>query len=153
MAVGTVSGITPDNWQLLETLSPSSATTSTSTVSLSGYKTLMLTWSLTCSVTDRILFYFNGDTGANYASVAYNGSANVSDTTSIETRTSNTTNLQTGNSIIYYANIAAPKIVDTIASNAVARASWFTATALSSISFKTTGNTFSGTIKIYGIAG
>lgn len=153
MAVGTVSGISPDNWQLLQTLSPSGVNTITSSASLSGYKTIMCTFSLTCAVADRARFYFNGDTGNNYSSVVFNGTASATLTTAIETRAANSTTLQTGNAIIYYANIAAPKVVDICSNSAVGKASWLTASALSSITFITNAENFDGTIKIYGIAG
>jgi hypothetical protein len=157
MAVGTVSGISPNNWQLLETITtPGGTTSATSSVTLSGYSTLMCTTSITTSGGADILYVrFNGDTGNNYAATALLHSDSTRGTNSIPTRTITTTALQNTNVFIQYANISAPKLVDIYSSGGIARASWLTANALTSITFFTNSNNMDsgGTIKIYGIAG
>jgi hypothetical protein len=72
MAVGTISGIEPDdNWQLIATNTPSAAA-STAFSSVSGYKKLILVYKgYTTSVAGPARLSFNSDTTAgNYSSVA-----------------------------------------------------------------------------------
>lgn len=69
MAVGTVSGLNPDEtWQLIATNTPSAASTSTFS-SISGYKKLILVFSkYTTSVAGPIIVRFNSDsTNGNYS--------------------------------------------------------------------------------------
>ena len=70
MAVGTVSGIEPDdNWQLIATNTTTSGT-STTFNSFSGYKTLMITFKgVYTSAETRHIMRFNGDSGSNYQSL------------------------------------------------------------------------------------
>ena len=155
MAVGTVSGITPNNWQLLETITAPGGTTSvTSSVTLTGYSKLMITTGVTIAAGDILYIRFNGDTGNNYAGTALLHSDSTRNTDRIPTRTIATNALQNANIVIEYANISAPKLVDTYSSGGIARGSWLTASAITSITFFSGGNNIdSGTIKIYGIAG
>jgi hypothetical protein len=71
MAVGTVSGVDNDVWQLIATNTPSAVASSTFS-SISGYKKLMLTYQIsTMATADRISLQFNSDsTGGNYGSTA-----------------------------------------------------------------------------------
>lgn len=79
MAVGTVSGITPeDNWQLIATTS-AAGTSSVTFNSFSGYKKLLLTVrGITKSGSSSYLgVQLNGDTASgNYASSVIEGTAN-----------------------------------------------------------------------------
>lgn len=156
MAVGTVSGITPDNWQLLETVTaPGGTTAVTSSVTLTGYSKLMIVVSATVGSGDNLSIRFNGDTGDNYASTALQSSATATATNRIVSRTVSSTSLQNFNMFVQYANISAPKLADIYSSGGISRGSWFTATAITSITLVSfSGNNIdSGTMKIYGIAG
>jgi hypothetical protein len=136
----------------VQTLSPSAVTSITSTASLSAYKKLMVTISLNPGGSDRPVMRFNGDTGTNYASVAFNGTASTSTTTEIEFRASSLSTLLNNTAIIYDANISAPKTVEVWSQNAIGKASWLTATPITSITIAAQNGvtTHTGTIKIYG---
>ena len=66
MAVGTVSGIAPeDNWQLIETTTISSGTASYTYSSLSGYKTILIAGkNIVKSGANYSVLRVNGDTAA-----------------------------------------------------------------------------------------
>ena len=75
MAVGTVSALEPNQWQLISTQSATSGTTITFS-SLSGYKTYLLTFEgVACASAATIFVRFNSDsTQGKYAS-ALNGAS------------------------------------------------------------------------------
>lgn len=156
MAVGTVSGISRDNWQLIETITVSGNPTAvTSSVTLTGYSKLMTTSSITIGAGDILSLQFNGDTGANYFSSLTSGSGANNQQNKISTRVYSASGVQNAIVVINYANLSAPKIVDILGNSGVANGGWLTANAITSITFASeSGNQInSGTIKIYGIAG
>jgi hypothetical protein len=64
MAVGTVSSITSDNWQLISSSSPTSGT-SVSFTSIAGYKTLMLAFKgVTTAANSFMIVRFNNDSSS-----------------------------------------------------------------------------------------
>lgn len=68
MAVGTVSGLSKENWQLIATSTPSGVS-SVSFTSLSGYDTYIIGWNqLTLASGSALSARFNDDTGSNYGS-------------------------------------------------------------------------------------
>ncbi len=71
----------------------------------------------------------------------------------IATRAGADSNQQNATITIQYANLSAPKLVDSYNSGGNGRATWLTASAITSITFFSGNNLDSGTIKIYGIAG
>lgn len=63
MAIGTVSSISTDNWQLISSTSPTSGT-SVSFTSISGYKTLMMSFKgITTAANSYMIVRFNNDSG------------------------------------------------------------------------------------------
>jgi len=79
MAVGQVSSLTGDNWQLIATNTPTSGT-STSFTSLSGYKKFRLIWSaLTFGGSASLLCRFNSDSTDSYIGAAVGHSASTSE--------------------------------------------------------------------------
>jgi hypothetical protein len=73
MAVGTVSGVDPvDNWQLIASGTPTSASSTYSFTSISGYKTLMIAFKkVGTNAVNNLIVRFNGDsTDRNYNSIA-----------------------------------------------------------------------------------
>lgn len=78
MAVGTVSGIAPeDNWQLIETTTISSGTASYTYSNLSGYKTILIAGrNIVKSVSNYSVLRINGDTASgSYAQNSQSGGA------------------------------------------------------------------------------
>jgi hypothetical protein len=70
MAVGTVSSVSGDNWQLIATNTPTSGT-STSFTSLSGYRKFRLIWSaLTFGGSATAMLRFNSDSTNSYIGAA-----------------------------------------------------------------------------------
>jgi hypothetical protein len=70
MAVGQVSSLTGDNWQLIATNTPTSGT-STSFTSLTGYRKFRLIWSaLTFGGSAVAMLRFNSDSNNNYIGAA-----------------------------------------------------------------------------------
>ena len=70
MAVGQVSSLTGDNWQLIATNTPTSGT-STSFTSLSGYRKFRLIWSaLVFADVATLLCRFNSDSTNKYIGAA-----------------------------------------------------------------------------------
>lgn len=146
--------LAPDNWQLLQTLSPSSTSTISTSVSLTSYYTLMLISSVTTTTDDTERIQFNNDTGNNYSGSVVYGTNVREGVSSIAIRAQATTGLHNSNAVISYANISAPKLVQIYTDRGIGSGSWHTASPITSITFFTSGATnFSGTIKIYGIAG
>jgi hypothetical protein len=158
MAVGTVSGIDLDeNWQLITTATPSSASSVTFN-SFSGYKKLMIAYKVSQSTASNLRAQFNGDTTVNnYGSamhmygtygtwngdtepylylMAY-GSAPAS---------------QVGFVVIENVDKTIPKILTGGGQMVGASGVWMGTSAITSIVISGTSGTFSGTIYLYGIA-
>lgn len=109
MAVGTVSTVEQDNWQLIGTSTPSGTAAATFT-SIAGYKRLMLVWKkLTCSSNNWLFAKVNNDnTAGNYSShVGYPGSNDYWSQTELVLSGSTFTNFS-GMMIIENANQSIP---------------------------------------------
>lgn len=158
MAVGTVSSANDDVWQLIATNTPSSATSSTFS-SISGYKKLMLVWSGNCSAADKFWMRFNGDsTAANYggASALYgtaNGSWNAGDAViPLIGYVDSSTITTVACAVIDYANVDTPKLMQITGTRTTVGNGVYLGNAITSILVGASSGTFTGTLKLYGIA-
>jgi hypothetical protein len=156
MAVGTVSSINQDNWQLVQTNTPTSGTTS-SFSSLSGYKTYMLVFNninTAASATYRIRF--NSDTGNNYALLVNAGGSYLEGGSFFPLLGFVTTGPHSGYLLINDANTTTPKRVELAGSYYVgggAKGIYLGSSAVTSIEVSLNTSSFSsGTISLYGIA-
>ena len=105
MAVGTVSSVSGDVWQLIGSSSPTSGT-SVSFTSIAGYKTLMLAFKgITTAATSYMIVRFNNDSSSGNYSV---GSGNE---TSIILATNGTT-ARGGATIVYDADKTVPHKIE-----------------------------------------
>ena len=160
MAVGQVSSLTGDNWQLISTFTVSSAAnTQAVATGISGYKSLMLVVSgYTASASDNWSIYFNGDTtSGNYGSSCWGGGTGGGLETGIKLSYYSTTAPGTGYvKIMDAGNTTIPK---TTFSNGDERWAWGyglwnSTAAITSITAKHgSGNITAGTFKLYGLAG
>jgi len=154
MAVGTVSASnTDDIWQLIATNSPSSASNSSFT-SISGYKKLMITWQLT-GVTAVIQMRFNGDTtDGNYGSVAVMFTTYANRNTDRISLTGHTDSPNTGYVIFRDTDKTTPKIMDELGGMdaSVGSGIWLGSSAVTQVDIFPYSGSFSGTIKLYGVA-
>ena len=155
MAVGQVSSISQDNYQLIATNTPTSGATTTFT--FSGYKKLILAWNgVACG--GSILFMKPNNSGSGYSGGAWgneqNGIFSIVDTQiSLSARTGD---VQSGCVIIDNALATAPKIVNgTSDGNGyvyTVGGSWNNTAALTSLVVGSLGTFTAGTISLYGIA-
>ena len=118
MAVGTVSGVSDDVWQLIATNTASAVTTSTFS-SISGYKKLMMVFTGNRSAADGFWMRFNSDTTvANYggSSILWStlGSWSAGDSIIPLIGYSNdaSTTATVAVAIIDYANVDTPKLIE-----------------------------------------
>ena len=158
MAVGTVSGTSPeDQWQLIATNTVTSATSSSFT-SISGYKQLRIAYKLTSTANGVFGYYlqFNSDsTMGNYGS-------SIALYTTNQTRNGDRmyisgyteTNASAGYATILDADKTTPKTLGAFAGqwSTVGTGVWMGSSAISSILFSSDSGTFTGTIYLYGIA-
>jgi hypothetical protein len=169
MAVGQVSSLNQDNWQLIGTNSPTSGT-STSFTGLSGYKKYMLVWSpitFTSSTGTRIRATFNADADVNYASVTtdgvtYSSSSTYNIVTNLGIQLAGAAAAtHTGYLIIDNANLSIPKICSGQSYStdqgyySAINGVWLPTSVITSIELNRAGGSAtisSGTIKLYGIA-
>lgn len=158
MAVGTVSGIEQDNWQLIASNSPTSGTTAASFTSISGYKRVMVVWkALRTSANAWLLLKVNNDTTAgNYGAMsAYTSAQQFESETSIPLTGINTTNFS-GAITIENVNQSTPHQISNYASYATSQ---FTGAILNSNPitqidvYVNTSTITGGTIQLWGIAG
>ena len=146
MAVGQVSSVDPGEiWQLIETKTPSASTSETFS-SISGYRTLMVSYKgLTLGTAGQdIRLRINGNsTTGNYASTAYNyiflGYGNGAGS---------------GYAIIYDANQAVPHRVQSHYGELPDEKAFFYGSpdVVTSLVVSPTSGTFTGTIYLYGLA-
>ena len=157
MAVGTVSGVNPDEqWQLIAT-NTMSAATSTTFSSLSGYKTyIIVTKNLTQSGASYGIIRFNGDsTAGNYGSSAFwdNGQNQYTNTGIASWGfAGGGVGGFTTYTIVRNADSALPKITEThgyLTHNG--NGIWVNTSAITSISFTASTGTFTGDVLLYGI--
>jgi hypothetical protein len=159
MAVNTVSTISYDNWQLINTVSTTSGSSVTVATGISGYKRFLFVWSGVGQGTAvNLLATFNAS-ATNYAAGAISAgtTANLWSTTNIPLDSYSTTSGRGG--YIYIENVlaAAPKtwngwaIDDSIVSTL--GGVWNNTSAITSVEIKLSGGTFNaGSASLYGIA-
>lgn len=158
MAVGTVSSVEQDNWQLIATNTPSAASSSSFT-SISGYKKLMLVFSGNRSDAEAFWIRFNGDTtAANYggASALYataNGTWNAGNAYIpfigyVDGSTTGTVAC----AVIDYVNVDTPKLMQITGTRTTVGNGVYLGNAITSILVSTNVGTFTGTLTLYGIA-
>lgn len=163
MAVGTVSSLTNENWQLISTTTP----TVTSSVSISvpsGYKTIMMTWSGVQfgSGAEDTAITVNSNT-SNYSGGGYGYINSAGSRTRIRI-TGNPYQDQNMDGCVTVSNIniAVPKIFLGNANmagtqNYQINGTWNDESTVTSIQMTSNGGTVTykavGTIKLYGIAG
>jgi hypothetical protein len=154
MAVGTVSGINPDDtWQLITSTTISSGTASYNYNSIAGYKTILI-------VGNNIV-----KSAAEYMAIQFNGNTSVGSYSQVTQQGTNSFFYMTGNSatsaahafVVYNVNQAVPHKVDVAYSTQAGGANQYYTdpTAITSIQVFLSGSgaTFtSGTIYVYGIA-
>ena len=158
MAVGTVSGINEDSYQLIATNTTTSGSTTTFS-SLDSYKKLILSWQGVTQSAGPMLMTFNSSTSTYYGRW-YSIIAGVLQT-SISGIPLNYNTLNTSNAgylVIENTNNNAPKVIrgnttDASARDAEVQASWMTADTITSLAVTSTGTFSAGTFKLYGIAG
>ena len=157
MAVGTVSGIEPDdNWQLIATNTPSAAASSIFS-SVSGYKKLMLVYkNYTTSASGPARLSFNSDTTAgNYVSNADWGTYGVSaENVHIGLGSyAYTSQIRSGYVIINNVDKSLPHTVDGAAFDAtIISGIYVIANPITSLTITGPGGTITGTFYLYGIA-
>lgn len=157
MAVGTVSSLEQDNWQLIATNTPSAAASSTFST-ISGYKKLMLAFSLTQSANDRLWVRFNSDTTAgNYGGTAqmysnYASWGNSESNIPIIGYTAEGSVPSVGQVTIENVNLSIPKIISGAGSKASILGGVYLGSAITSILVSPSSGNITGTIYLYGIA-
>jgi hypothetical protein len=156
MAVGTVSTVEQDNWQLIATNSPSAASSSTFS-SVAGYKKLMLVFkNMTTSVGGSMRLSFNSDTTAhNYMSNTFwgpNGQDYASSYILLGTYPY-TTQPRGGYAVIENVNQSMPHTVNGASFDAFTiAAAYLVADPITSVTITGPGGTLTGTLSLYGIA-
>lgn len=154
-------------WHLIETLSPSTASTITTTGTLTAYDEYMVQFNLTrddAGATDNLLLRINADTGSNYTDKYINGTTNTStgpNTSGFVCTMTNTHRVR--GKIIYCGKTAAHasgtlayrnEVISTGTGIVVLYGFWAGGnnTQITSLTFLRNGAalTFSGTIKVYG---
>jgi hypothetical protein len=158
MAVGTVSSVSDDVWQLIATNTPSAVTSSTFS-SISGYKKLMLTYQIpTLSAGTNLALRFNSDsTAGNYASTTalYTSAGGARNNSKLNLLGYAVDTEAYGYIVIADANKTTPKWVEDIGGQQVGYGNgiYFGSSEISSILvFTDAAQTMTGTLKLYGIA-
>jgi hypothetical protein len=158
MAVGTVSGVSDDVWQLISTNTPSAATSSVFS-SISGYKKLMLVWSGNASANDKFWLRFNGDsTVANYGGSSALYAANSGSWSGGDAvipfigYVSDSAVASVACAVIDYANVDTPKLMQITGSRTTVGNGVYLGNAITSITVGISSGNFTGTLKLYGIA-
>jgi hypothetical protein len=157
MAVGTVSSVDGDVWQLIATNTPSAVTSSTFS-SVSGYKKLMITYQIpTLSSASIIYLRFNSDsTTGNYAGVTalYTTAGGTRDNTRLPISGYSETEAY-GYAVIADTNKTTPKRIEDMGGMQIGYGNgiYFGTSEISSVLvFTNTTETMTGTIKLYGVA-
>ena len=157
MAVGTVSSVDGDVWQLIATNTPSAVTSSTFS-SVSGYKKLMITYQIpTLSSSSLIYLRFNGDsTTGNYAGTngLFTSAGGARDNTRLPI-TSYSEAEAHGYVVIADTNKTTPKRIEDMGGRQIGYGNgiYFGTSEISSVLVLTNSTqTMTGTIKLYGIA-
>jgi hypothetical protein len=159
MAVGTVSGINEDSYQLIQTIASTSGATITFS-SISGYKKLIVAWEgVSRNVNTTPYMTFNGSTSNYWGGVVLQYSGNYQ-TAKTGVRCSWSTHAVTNNGYIMIENVnnGAPKIVTgqmlTVDDEWRQHidSGWTVADPITSITFTTSGAWSAGSMKLYGVA-
>jgi hypothetical protein len=154
MAISTVSSISDDVWQLIATNTPSAASSSSFT-SISGYKKLMVTWQLT-GVTGYLGARFNNDTtsGNHAGSADMFGAYGERFYTTFLPINAYIDSDTGGYATFKDTDKTTPKFIDEIGGRSGTKAGgiYFGTSAVTQLDVVVTTGTFSGTIKLYGIA-
>jgi hypothetical protein len=165
MATGSVSAIDQDTWQLIQTNTTTSGTTSTFS-GLTGYKEYIIAWENVSQDTNGQAFLqFNSDTGNNYFGgiiLLEAGDAKRNKRDRIKLSWDDFRTTVNGYLSIKNVNNGAPKFVDGLFLdstennwNVVVRGGWTSISPITSIVITAGGSgTFTaGSMKLYGIAG
>lgn len=158
MAVGTVSGINEDSYQLIATNTTTSGS-STTFSSLGSYKKLILAWEGVTQSSGPMLVRFNSSTSSYYGrwySIVAGVLQIAADGVPLNYNSVNTS--IAGYIVIENTNNNAPKVIrgnstDTNPRDAEIQGSWFTADTVTSLAIVSTGTFSAGTFSLYGIAG
>lgn len=158
MAVGTVSSVDGDVWQLIATNTPSAVTSSTFS-NISGYKKLMLTYQIsTFSASTNLNLRFNNDsTTGNYGSTAglYTSAGGARSNNRIILLGYAIDTEAYGHIVIADTDKTTPKWVERTAGQQVGYGNgvYFGSSEVSSIIVNTDATqTMTGTLKLYGVA-
>jgi hypothetical protein len=159
MAVGTVSALEPNQFQLISSQSATSGTTITFS-NLSGYKTYLITFeNLSFSTAPQLRVRFNSDsTSGKYIGNIIGGSFEYTTNTGIYAFIDISTTNNSAYLYVYNALESSPKRAEGanmtgLTYGAFLEGMWFDTSAITSISCVSTQTYSSGTIKLYGIAG
>lgn len=157
MAVSNVSTVDQDNWQLITTATASTVATVTAS-GISGCKRLMVVFKLdTFSANAGISMRFNSDsTSGNYGGMTITGTTQTTSDSAAGLMAAVAGSCN-GYAIVENANngYTGPKVISSISvTNGYGSIIWQnTADAITSVTVLTNGGqTFSGTVSIYGIA-
>jgi len=157
MATGTVSSITSDNWQLIQTNTTSSGTSST--ISFSGYKRLLLVWDGISTGTAGYLYLQFNSSSAGYVGGAWLPGNNgyQSDSTVAYIDPYSTTGDRSGYLYVENTATSAPKTYQGWGNDDsfpfMFNGAWINSSAVTSITITPGGRTFNGgSISLYGIA-
>jgi hypothetical protein len=160
MATSSVSALDQDTYQLIQTNTTTSGTTSTFS-GLSGYKKYMVAWEGVNRASGGVTLTFNGSTsnyfGGGYLLTSSQGHYNIS--SGIKCSYNFISGATNGLFIIDNVNNGAPKIVKgelTAATddwNQTTSGGWLTTDSITSITFTSGGAFSAGSMKLYGIAG
>ena len=159
MAVGTVSGIDQEEWQLIDSQALSGLTTKTVS-SISGYKKLRIVWkSITTNSSANSYIRFNGNsTAGNYSGNAWwhpGGSSSYTNTEiPVETYNYTAQYARSGYVEVSDANKAIAHTVDGTGFDAyIIKGLFMDGNAITSVTFSSNTSTFTaGTLYVYGIA-
>jgi hypothetical protein len=155
MAVGQVSSISGDNWQLIATNSPTSGTTTTFS-GLSGYKKYILAFSAlnsTNNPSDYKVTFNSSSSGYTSRSESPTSAVTSNEDIRIGRGTALDAYLTIDN-----ANLEVPKIVQGVGSPSgsdgyLVYGAWVTASAITSITITISAGTYnSGSVRLYGVA-
>jgi hypothetical protein len=165
MAIGSVSALDQDTWQLIQTNTTTSGATSTFS-GLSGYKKYIIAWQGVTQDTDGSAYLqFNSDTGNNYFGGMYMVNGNLLFKNKRDRVKLTWTDLRTelnGYISIENVNNGAPKLIDGVLMSSnediypqKVIGGWVTTSAITSIVITAGGSgTFTaGSMKLYGVAG
>lgn len=157
MAVGTVSGIEPDdNWQLISGVTASG--TAVTFDSISGYKRLMVVWKAvtTAAIAWRLLKVNNNSTAGNYASTNSYTFADANYANDFLYISGQQMTNTSGSLIIENANKSVPHTISNFASVGAntGQQSILLSDPITRVDlFLSTSNFTGGTVQLWGVAG